>query len=577
MPVVRARREIQPAPIPGVRRQASLTPEAAGAGLAEAQARTALASAALGAQVAEPGLRMFARLQQARRDEAEEARRQADILAVLEADNRLADWIRDRVYDPERGALTLKGRDALGLPEQIDADYERVASAIEQSLATDEQRVAFARIRTQRRQDLALDIRRHVAREIQTYTAQELEARAQNALAMAVGAAQDPVRAGKELAAGEQAIRALARPLGLGPEQVEQQVRALRSDALVGIIQRLLAEGQTTAARAYFEEGRDLIAPDKVDDLLRALKAGSLRQQAQRETDRILASGGGLREWRERARAIEDPELRDEVMERLEHEAVVRERLEREAEETRLRQAYDLVDRGVDPRRLPPALWTQLSGSERASLLAYARSRAAGLPVETDWAVYYRLMSLAADDPAAYVTENLYRYRGSLDDSEFKQLVDLQARLKGRDREAAARDLAGYRTKEQILEDTLVQYGIDPRDKRNAAAIAQLRRMLDLRVDAAQAQGVRVTNTEIQRTLDDLLAQQVTVRGSWWHLLPGGKPFLDQQKRLIELTIDDVPAEDRAAIERALRARGLPVSEAAILDLYLERLVRERR
>lgn len=69
----------------------------------------------------------------------------------------------------------------------------------------------------------------------------------------------------------------------------------------------------------------------------------------------------------------------------------------------------------------------------------------------------------------------------------------------------------------------------------------------------------------------------LAVPGSWWNIFPGGKPFFDQSKRLLNLTIADIPAADRKQIEAALRARNRLVSDATVRDPYLETQMRSRR
>src|SRR5690606_10885673 len=148
----------------------------------------------------------------------------------------------------------------------------------------------------------------------------------------------------------------------------------------------------------------------------------------------------------------------------------------------------------------------------------YARMLAAGTPVETDYPTYYRLLQQAGDDPQAFATANLLQFRHKLGETEFKQLANLQLSIKNGNRQAADKVLEGFRTRGQIFEDTLRLYRIDPKADPatdEGRAIALLRRMLDQRIDAMQASGQKVTNTEIQRTLDELLSQEITIPGSW--------------------------------------------------------------
>jgi len=570
--VPRLTRQVDTAPIPGVRRQAHETPLSEGAGLEQARAQKFEALAGAGEQLIRTGYGVG--------QIAMEERRRADEVAVLNAENQLAKWENHRLYDPKQGALGVRGRDSFGLPESVGAEFNDVASTIEHGLATDRQRAAFARVRQNRELSVDLTLRRHVAGEMQRYEAGELQAFIENTTSHAIANATDPRVIGADLQSATDAIKRFAPRAGLGPEQVQDQITKVTSATHVGVIDQLLATDQTKSAQVYFEETRGAIKGEAIARIEKALQESSTRKRAQEETDKILAAGGSLTDQREKAKGIEDPQTRDAVMQRLEHEAAIKEREDRVRDETTLRGVYDIVDQTHDVTKIPATTWATLEGSQRSALRGYANALARGVPVETDLPTYYALMQQAADDPEMFTKQNLLNYRAKLGETEFKQFASMQASLRSGDRKKADHDLGAFRTHDQLLKDTLTQYGIDPTPKDGTAeakAIAQLRRMLDVRMQAfGEITGKKPSNDDIQQTLDDLLSQSVTVPGSWWNIFPGGQPFFDKQKRVLDLTIGDVPANDRTLIERALRTRGRPVTDATVLDLYIETKARNR-
>jgi hypothetical protein len=586
MPVVRRgqRDNTNIVALPQARRTAAATAQSEGAGFelargrrnAAREMRTATTNAArgqFGDQVTGLGVALFAELQ-------ERERAAADQTALLKASNRLSDWRNQYLYDQERGAFRRKGEAAMPLPEETRAEFDRVAGEIEAGLGSDAQRAAFAKLRSQEWQGIDLQVRRHVFGEMQEFRAGELKAFVANTTNAAIQASADPRLVQVELSKAVGAIRANAPALGVGPEAVEQQVAAVQSQVHVGVISNLLAEDKDQAATAYFEATREQIAGDKLDAVTKALEEGSLRGQAQRKADEIVRAGGTLTEQRERARAIEDPKLRDQVMQRIEHEAVVADRAKREREEAEMKTGYDILDRTPDVTKIPPALWTSYDGGTRSAMLSYARARAKGEPVNTDLPTFYTLMNQAGDAPEAFAKENLLRYRHKLSEQDFQQLAGLQLSIKSADRKATEKDLAPFQTRMQLLDATLSLHGIDPNAKPDTAegkAIAQLRRMLDRRVELLQAGGVKATNQDIQSEIDAILSASVTVPGSWWNIFPGGRSFTDTTKRLVDVTIDDISATDRKLVEEALRRQGLPVTDATILDRYIEGQLRMQR
>lgn len=555
-------RQVTPAPLPAARRRNAPTAASEGALVGEAVAQ-------VGGQVGTIGLRQFAEVERRERE-------QADDDAILKAKNHLSAWERKRLYDPDAGALGVRGEAAFELPEIVAGEFNQVAGDIEQGLKTDRQRQAFARLRGQAFANLDGTIRRHVQGEIDKNRVNELQATLQNAQTAAVQNAQDTRRVDQEMRFALTALATTGPRLGMGPEQLESAVNAFKSDTFEGIVNRLLANDQVAKASTYFEEVKEALSGDAIVRLEKALETGKVKVDATRRADVIIRAGGTLTEQREKAKAIADVETRQAALQLIEHEDAVQQRVAREREEADAQEATNLVEqRGF--QAIPADLLARLSVGTRSSLRAYDRSRAAGVPVETNWPRFYELERQAADDPAAFLKHNLLSDRHQIGDVEWKHFTGLQRDIRNGDRAKVDKDLAGFRTKTEILENTLTQYGIDPKatpTSTEGKAIAQLQRMLDLRMDAAQARGQKVTNVEIQQTLDALLSTSVTVPGSWWNIFPGGKSFTDTQSRLIDLTVGDIPASERTLIEDALRAKGRPISDATVLDLYLEHRLR---
>jgi hypothetical protein len=566
-------RKVLTDPYPAARKSAAETPTSEGAGLEEARMQKFEGLARVGEVAAAAGRETY---RQARIVRDAEAKR-ADEIALLDAQNKLDQWENPRLYDPQSGALSVHGKDAMPLPEQIAGEYDQVTGAIAMGLGNDRQKLAFAKVKESRGQQLDLTIRKHVYGEMQRYEGQELQSTITNATNNAIANASDPRRVGIELARAVDAIKTHAPRLGLGPEEVAQQVDAVTTKTHVGVIEGLLAQDQTKTAQVYFDETKSAIKGEALARIEKALSVGKTRSEGQKAADAIVAAGGTLTEQREKARAIDDPDVRDNVMQRIEHEDAVKEKVQREAEQATLTNAYGIVDRTKSVDGIPPADVVTLA-NHMPALRAYAIARAKGVPVETDYPTYYGLLSKAGDDPAAFVKENLLTYRAKLDDGEFKQLADIQLRIKNGDRAAADKATSAFRTHDQIVKDSLTNYGIDPTPRDGspeAKAIAQFRRMLDLRVAALGQEHPK--NDDIQRIADDLLSQSNTIPGSWWNIFPGGKPFFDQTKRVIDYQVSDVPAADRTQIEASLRANGQPVSDAMVLNVYIEHQARRRK
>lgn len=555
MPTVRrAERQVGVEALRGGTRSAAATPDSEGAGLQRAKADTLLAGANFGERTARYGADLFARIK-------EQERTSADQTALLEANNQLSAWKNQQLYDPNNGALTKKGKDALPIPEQLREEFDKAAGAIEAGLSSDSQRAAFSRLRSQEWQGIDLQARRHVLGEMQQYQAGELKGLVDNATDAAIKNALDPRMVNLELSKAISALKTTGPGLGLGPEQIDAQVSAVRTKTHVGVISSLLAQEKDGAASAYYEAVKDQIGGEQQDAIVKALEEGSLRGESQRKADAILLAGGTRKEQREKARAIEDPKLRDQVEQRIEHAGAIAEREEREAEQATMREGYDILDQTGDVTKIPPALWTTFDGSTRSAMISYARAKAKGEPVVTDLPTYYELMLQAGEDPTAFADRNLLAFRNKLDEVEFKQLAGLQLSLKVGDKKTAEKELGGFQTRSELLDDSLTAYGIDPKakyDTKDGKALAQLRRMLDRRVELLQAGGKKATNQDIQDTIDSILSQSEKTPGSWWQIRKGE----ETKTRLIDTTVDQIPA--------AFKRRNPGVSDAVLLDRWNE-------
>lgn len=590
--VPRSTRQVSPIALPGARLTQADTPESLGAGVAAARANAALAEGRAGQQT---GLALagfgetVGRVGNVLSQVVIQERRRADEVALMEADNRLSAWENARLYDPQSGALTLKGKDAMGVPEAVGEDFEKFAGEIEGSLGSPRAKAAFARLRSNRSAQLDLTLRRHVYGEMQTYEANELKAFLENTTNTAIRYSNEPARVGMELAKGIDALERSGPRLGLGKEQIDREVSALQTKTHVGVIDSLLSQGHTKAATVYFEEAKGQISGDAVARVEKALHEGTLRKEAQTKTDEILGAGGSLTEQRTKAKAIDDPEVRDSVMQRLEHEASVREREQREVEETQLRSVYATLEQnGGDVDAIDPAAWSRLGAKDLAPARAYARAIAKGEPIETNLETYYALMNKAAGPGYGFLKENLLRYKDQLSEGDFKQLAGLQRSIRtanindanDKAKNAAKLTVDEFLNSSQVFEERVRAYGmgnmVDAKEGTpEKQAYYNLRGIIDRRVRALGGgeTGKKITNDELREIADEELSTFVKIRrqGEWTGIFTKA-PFFDEdvEVRPFELTLDDITTDQRKRIEQLLHASRIPVNDATVLEAFIE-------
>lgn len=222
---------------------------------------------------------------------ADEVRKQ-DEIAVMEADSKLSAWENQRLYDPKEGAFAKRGKDAFGLPDLISRELDDHVAELGKSLRGDRQQMAFQRRVESRRADITASISRHTFAEIRKHDDAETEAYLTSARALALANYTSPERVGLEIERQQAAIVDYANRNGLGAEFVKQKVAQVHSDTHVGVIDRMLANGQDQAAKQYFDTNRTSIAGNDVTKVEQKMLTATTEGDGMRAADTVWKTQG---------------------------------------------------------------------------------------------------------------------------------------------------------------------------------------------------------------------------------------------------------------------------------------------
>jgi hypothetical protein len=258
--------QVRQQPLPNARLTAAPSIEGAGA---------------VGNQIARIGAQMY----------ADEMQKQ-DEVAVLEADRKLSEWENKRLYDPQNGALARRGKDAFGLPDEVNKDLDAFLGEVRGSLSNDRQRAAFERRAIARKRDVSTTLSRHVFGEIRKHDDAETENYLANARQAAVANFQDPARVELEIERQSAAISDFARRNGMGAEYTKQKIAQATSDTHVGVIDRMLANGADGAAKQYFDRARTAIAGNDVAKVEQKLMVAVTEGEGMRAADDVWKAQG---------------------------------------------------------------------------------------------------------------------------------------------------------------------------------------------------------------------------------------------------------------------------------------------
>jgi len=581
MPKVQTYRQQQPtAPRPNVRRGGVAIPQVEAPVIRNVPSGGGAAQ--FGETLARVGQDIATDQMRQREEEWQNEKQRQDDIRILHADRQLAEWENTVLDDPRNGVLLRKGENAFGLIGQVSEEFEKRVDTVYEGLSNQEQKDAFMRLAHTRRQNVVDRVTRHESAEFQKFGQAETEAYILNAQQAAVANFDDPTRVGTELERIRMRLRIHGEDYGLPAEESQRRMDAAVSATHVGVIDRMLANGQDINARTYFRIRKAEILGQDLARVESSLQEGSLRGQSQRFADTILAQFESHADALDAARKIEEPELRDLVTQRVDAEWRLRKQLEREERERTLLQAKDALDRTmtdmlnlIDRRRpvfardvVPPSVWNQLTSSERNALESYNRQYQEKGRIDTDMPRWLMLMDEANVDPSGFAERDLGLEIHRIEDTDLKELKRLQNNIREGKQKEADTQLDDFRTETQIINNTLGQMGIDAGLKENHATASRVHQMVGERAGAlARATGKPPTNEDIQAIADDIVATSYTVDGWIW----------DTEKPLVQVTIRDIPREDRRQIEAALREANRVVTDEAVVDLYIQTKQQERK
>jgi hypothetical protein len=500
----------------------------------------------------------------------EDEQQKADQVAVLDADNKLASLESSLLYDQKTGVLNRRGQAAFTAPEDVDNEWKKQIGEIEKGLTTDRQLLAFRGRAQSRYQSIFSEVQRHVAGERQQYDTDTTTAALANRYDTAVRSS-DPKVVDRSVAESRAILATFAKRNGWSPEVAQEKTATVVSRIHAGVVDKLLANEQDVAASEYYAAHKSEITGDQVARLEGALELGSVRGESQRQADQIIGAAKGMPDALDAVRKIADPKIRDATDQRVKQYFAEQKVAQDERRVANYQTATNIVEQSRDVNKVPPSLWASFTVGERSELRNYAEKLVKGEPIVTDWTRYYDLMALASSDATKqqFLKVNLLADRGHLGDAEFKQLTDLQSSLRKDDGKAQAQ-LGGYRTVHDIVEQAIGDMGLritglraSQQDKDKASLF---RRSVDLQVQALEERtGKKATDADAQRIVDNLMLKG-TVNGE------ERRVFERQAGDRMVVKITDVPPSERVQIEQTLRRNHLPVSDAAVLRLYVRRI-----
>lgn len=385
-----------------------------------------------------------------------EKRDQADQIAVIDADAKLAATQSDLLYNPQSGALNRRGKDAVY--GQLDAEdaWRKSLSKIQIGL-NERQKLAFERAAAMREGDFQRSLMQHVSTELNAYGKETTDANLDAELNLITQNFRDPVRVQQGIEHQTAVIRIDAKRTGESEAVTENRIREETSRSRSAVVQLHLAHGDDLAAQKYFEEHQRDFTAAALLHLEPQLELGSVRGESQRQADAILASTQIMDTALKRAALLPDPRVREATENRIRRAYEDRAAAARQESDDAFHQARSILERTGDIHSIPPALLLKMSPADNSSL-QHRQDQIRNPKRVTNPDLYFSLMNSASLSPATrlqFQQLDLSQYREQLSEGDYQRLLTLQRTGRDRTQSAADRDAKKERERgaaRQILE-----------------------------------------------------------------------------------------------------------------------------
>lgn len=476
----------------------------------------------------------------------------------------------DLIYDPQNGAMTKKGQDALTVTNDYGQAYKDYADQISSTLTNDDQRIQFAHFNRVVGDELNSTLQKHTFSETQELQTTIASTAVKSAQDDAVLNYHEPGKVEENVQLQTNLLTNTLKHAGLPQEVIDAQVGEAKSKTYVGVIDRMLVNGEDAQAKAYYDSVKGNITGADASAVEKSLEAGSMRGESQRQSDQIVRAHSSLSTALDVARQIEDPKLRDETTKRVKDYFSDQQQAQKIDDDTRFNNASQILEKGKSLDKIPPQMLSALPSAQRRALEVRFTQLRDGIEPEANSETKYNLQQMAVTPELRdkFLQLNLPEYRHQVTQSELASLMTTQASLRKSDG-VADDTVRGLRTKNQVVTETLKQLGVD----KDPDAVLTINRQLDDQVQQFHAaHGKKPNGADIQKMLDNIVVKAKDPNGGFFGMFNSGPAYSFGPNSNLTVNVDNIPQTEKAQIVKALKARSIPVTDDKIVDLYSRKL-----
>lgn len=511
--------------------------------------------------------------------EQEEIKRAND-MAVLAAESEISSLETQLLYEPGRGAMHQKGRNALGAVDAFNHDLTAGIEDARSRLANDQQRVLFDQKMKARLPLLQRRLGSHVGREITKFEAKAVNSFLSNERIAAIESFDNRKIIEQKVDNQRNAIFLYGEKYGIDKHTIQKMIENAESKTHKGVIIRWVDGDNYTEARKYYKDFGDQIIGEDKDKINRLLEVSKVRSRAEDLSLKIREKHKGyLKGMLEEAYKIENPVDRKETTRQIKARARYDKKIEKADASERMRRAFEILNASDEGDDIEDALPISLRDDSTAEEIEGYR-KILSPPDTSDAKRLQKFTALATGSPH------------KLDDMSIEEFkVKYWAHFNAGDRESSLETFQNVKERfknnkftnalsvKKRIENALKGSGII-KDKAKLGAVD--RATLD-KAQLAVAENIsefernmlggkrKASPDEIQKIVDEYAIK--AWRDDTFSLddaVPLGAITREQLREDdFYIEVKNIPTEDRNKIEVAIQRSGKTVTDKLIGRLYV--------
>lgn len=330
---------------------------------------------------------------------------------------------RERIYDPDQGLMSRRGVNARDITSEggkaLDEIKKQALDGVTDPLLREEFEIRFATV-----YDTTLDsLSRHEGAQLRVAEDEAIKATVQSNIDTAAAAWNNPKAVQQSLANTVVTVNDAADRNGDDVETRNTKIAEAVSATHVSVIQAAV-DNNAAYAKAYYEKNKQHIAGSKRDDVEKLLRTASVVETSQQTTDKIMATIADPKAQLAAARDIEDPDVRDATVKRVQARLAEQDSMQRRVDRETTQAAWQMAESEGSLDAMKPSERARVDPRVLVQIENYLDKRRKGQEPVTDWGLYYKYSTMSAKELAS---ADLYvEIRPDMADTEFKQLVALQ-------------------------------------------------------------------------------------------------------------------------------------------------------